>query len=446
MLTSSSSSHQTSFFGTDLLTQLDPTDPLLQLGQVIPWQDFEHSFTQHYTQNTGAPGKPIRLMVGLLLLKQLENLSDEAVVSQWKRNPYYQSFCGMTEFQLKAPCDSTELVHFRKRIGKEGFEKIFQMSVTLHGRSALEDNVNIDATVQEKNITYPTDSKLAIKIINRLNKLAKDKNIQQRRTYIKEIKTLRLSLRHFRHVKKRRKARKALKRLRTIAHIQIRELKRKLPVHELFWCYQKDFLFYEKVLAQKPKDKNKIYSLHEPDVYCMAKGKDHKQYEYGNKVSVASTAKGNIIVGAVSHEKNLHDSHTLPEVLKHIETSRGKGVKQAVCDRGYRGKSQVNETKIVLPKKPLKRDNRYQRDKKRKQCRRRAAIEPIIGHLKSDFRLSRNYLKGIAGDEINLLMAATAWNLKKWLVAIFLPLFVLLNRLFLKEKELYKQLPLTQQH
>ena len=154
---------------------------------------------------------------------------------------------------------------------------------------------------------------MAIKIINRSNKLAKDKNIQQRRTYVKEIKTLRLFLRHFRGVKKRRKARKALKRLRTITHIQMRELRRKLPAHELFWCYQKDFLFYEKFLAQKPKDKNKIYSLHEPDVYCMAKGKDHKQYKYGNKVSVASTAKSNVIVDAVSHEKNLHDSHTLPK-------------------------------------------------------------------------------------------------------------------------------------
>ncbi len=134
---------------------------------------------------------------------------------------------------------------------------------------------------------------------------------------------------------------------------------------------------------------------------------------------MASTAKGNIIVGVVSHDKNVHDSHTLPEVLRHIEVTRGTAVKTAICDRGYRGKSQVNETTIQLPKKPLKRDNRYQRDKKRKQCRRRAAIEPIIGHLKSDFRLSRNFLKGTPGDEINLLMAATAWNLRKWLSAFF---------------------------
>jgi len=153
MLTDSPEYHQTNLFGSDLLLQLDPNDPLIQLARVIPWQEFDEKFSKYYTKNIGAPSKPIRLMVGLLMLKSLENLSDESIVIQWKRNAYYQAFCGMTEFQKAVPCHATELVHFRKRIGKEGIEKIFQMSIALHGKAALENAVNIDTTVQPKKIS-----------------------------------------------------------------------------------------------------------------------------------------------------------------------------------------------------------------------------------------------------------------------------------------------------
>ncbi len=209
------------------------------------------------------------------------------MVLQWKRNPYYQAFCGMKEFQRRLPCHSTELVHFRKRIGgKEGVERIFRMSVGLHETVALEDTIHIDTTVQKKNITYPTDSKPAIRIINRLNEIAKAHSVQQRRTFVEEVKSLRLAIRHFRHVTKRAKAKRALKRFRTIAGVLIRELRRELPQYCLFYWYQKDFLLYERILKQQPKDTNKIYSLHEPQVCCVAKGKNHKQYEYGSKASM----------------------------------------------------------------------------------------------------------------------------------------------------------------
>lgn len=267
---------QNQIFGNDLLFQLDPKDPLIVLAEAIEWSLFESEFSIYYSPDTGRSVILIRRLVGLLILKSLESFSDEAVVLAYKRNPYYQVFCGAREFERKPPCSSAELVHFRQRIGEAGVQKLFAGSVHLHGHHAEASEVHVDSTVQETNITYLTDSKLAIKIINRLNKLGKRCGTQQRRTYVKEVKELRLACRHFRHVKRRRKAVGALKRLRTIAHALMRDLQRKLPSVILRGC-EADFELYERTLNQQPKDKNKIYSLHEPQVYCIAKGKDHKR-------------------------------------------------------------------------------------------------------------------------------------------------------------------------
>lgn len=228
-----------------------------------------------------------------------------------------------------------------------------------------------------------------------------------------------MACRHFRHVKRRGKAKKALKRLRTIAGILLRELQRKLPP-EVLEKEKERFALYERVLAQRPKDKDKIYSLHEPDVYCVGKGKDHKAYEYGRKASVASTLTSQVIVGVESHDEHVHDSKTLKSVLTMAHQVRQTDINLAVVDRGYRGAKQHVDIDVLLPGPPLKRDTAYQRQKKRVLCRKRAAIEPIIGHLKQDYRLSRNWLKGSEGDAINLLMAACAWNLRKWMIAFFL--------------------------
>ena len=337
-------SRQIGFF--DLISQLDEKHPLLLLADEIDW-DFLNKTLSVYYSDKGRPGKPIRLMCGLLMLKQMYNLSDDNIIAQWMMNPYYQAFCGEVAFQTEVPCCRTEITAFRQRIGEEGINAIFAVSVALHQQGAEEDKVLVDTTVQEKAITYPTDTKLAIKIINRLNKLAKKHGVKQRRTYVKEVKELRLQCRHFRHPKVRGKARRALKRLRTIAGALLRELQRKLP-EQILSEEKENFVLYEKVLAQQPKDKNKIYSLHEPGVYCVGKGKDHKPYEYGRKASVVSTLEGQVIIGVASHDDNIHDSKTLESALKHARQHRKSPIAMAIVDRGYRGAQQYVCEEVLL--------------------------------------------------------------------------------------------------
>lgn len=422
MLHNKPKNNQPNLFYSPLSDMLDMNDPLIALANTINWNIFEEEFEKYYSKE-GRPAKPIRLMVGLLLLKQLENLSDENIILQWKRNPYYQYFCGFDELQIVEPCHSTELVKFRQRIGTNGMKVIFGVSVNLHGEKANEKQVIVDTTVQENNITYPTDGKLAIKIINHLHKIAKYEKSQLRRTYLKEIKGHRINLRFFRHPKKRKKAKASIKRLRTIAKTLIRDMNRKFDDNQII-KYEKDFELYTQILLQERDTKNKIYSLHETHAYAINKGKDHKGYEYGTKASIVTTKNSGIIVGVAAHSKNEHDSKTLKAALTSAKENIRKTIKEAICDRGYRGVKEVLDIKISIPGTVLKRDTKYQKDKKREKFRRRASIEPIIGHLKSDHRMQRNYLKGFIGDEINLLLAASAFNLKKWMNIYFYALFL----------------------
>jgi IS5 family transposase len=400
----------------DLLKELNPKHPLLALAQKLPWALFEKEFAPLYS-HIGRPAKPIRLMVGLLLLKQLKNLSDESVVEAWVENPYYQAFCGFEHFQWKLPCDSTDLVYFRKRIGEEGMEKIFKASVALHGKAALEREVVIDTTVQEKNITFPTDTKLRVKVMSRCWKLAAEEGINLRRSYRRELKkTLRI-IRFSKSRQDKKKVFAAIRRVKTMANALLRDVTRKLSGNRLA-ARHAELEICRRAVNQERHDKNKIYSLHEPDVLCISKGKEHKKYEFGSKAAIAMTKTDCIIVGAKNFTENVYDGDTLPEVLSQIKKVQGKAPATAFCDRGFRGRERVGGTAIVLPGAPPSGVSAYDKRKARKNFCRRSAIEPIIGHLKNGFRLARNFLKGSIGDAINLLLAATAFNMKKWMNAL----------------------------
>jgi IS5 family transposase len=306
------------------------------------------------------------------------------------------------------PCEPSELVHFRKRIGESGVELILKESIRVNGKDALDPNVNVDTTVQEKNITYPTDAKLHKKIIQKCKDIAQKEGIELRQSYSRTLKKLAQQQRFRNHPKNKTKALKADRKMKTIAGRLVRELERKLTPQSK---YQKDLELFFQVLMQQKDSKKKIYSLHEPAVVCISKGKEHKKYEFGNKVSIAKTDSG-VIVGALSF-RDEYDGHTLAPTLQQVKRLVGQMPKRAKVDRGYRGNKQIGETEILIPSNYRKSMSYYQRKKLSDSHKKRAGIEPVIGHLKADHRLSRNFYKGIVGDNINIMLAAAAFNFKR---------------------------------
>lgn len=401
---------QRHLFLPNLREFLNPQHELCLLAEKIDWNSFETEFAALYSR-VGCPAKPVRLMVGLLILKQVYGLGDESVMAQWVSNPYFQYFCGGAVFQWKFPCEPSDLVHFRHRIGESGVEKILAASILLHGQEVLSEDVSIDTTVQEKNITYPTDTKLAVKIIKRCNKIAKAEKIQLRQTYRFVVKGL-LRAANSRSWQKAKEKKKARAKILTIAKRQVRDLRKKLESERLS-KHQESLEIFEKVLAQKKEDKNKIYSLHALEVSCIAKGKEHKKYEFGSKVAFAVAQKSNVMMAAVNFKGNPNDNRTLAKTLEQQERMTGVRARNAYTDRGYKIQ-EIGGTRVHAPSSGSGR-TKYEKSKLRRSFRRRAAIEPIIGHTKSEFGLERNYLKGEVGDAINAMLAASAFNFKSWM-------------------------------
>ena len=399
-----------SLFAT-LGDMLDHSHPLFRLADKIDWNRFEEAFSPLYSNETGRPIKPIRLMCGLLILKHVRDISDESVVEQWSENPYYQYFCGMGEFTTSAPCASSELVHFRHRIGEKGIELILAESIRVnddHDDKETYKTAFIDSTVQEKNVTFPTDAKLLKKVIEKIMKIVEKEGLPLRQSYSRTLKSIFRDQRFRKHPKNWKKARKADKKLRTIAGRLLRELQRNLGDNHK---YDEQISIFVRVVEQKKNDKDKIYSIHEPEVQCISKGKEHKKYEFGNKVSIVRSITG-LILGALSF-RNEYDGHTIEDSLKQVERLTGRKIKDMAGDRGYRGKKEVNGTRILIPDTPKADDSYYKKRKKRELFCKRAGIEPTISHIKHDFRMGRNFYKGVFGDNINVMLAAAAYNFKR---------------------------------
>jgi len=414
MLKKLPSQPQLEMFKTVLASFINPDHELCLLANKINWGNLEKEFAPLYAE-VGRPSIPIRTIVGLLLLKQIYDLGDETVMDRYIDSPYCQHFCGEIYFQYDYPFDPNDFVHFRKRIGEKGMELIFKQSIDLFGKEKVRKEVKevrVDTTVQEKNITFPTDRKLIEKVIGHCKRIAREENIKLKRTYGREIKKLKHQLRFARKPKNMNKLRKAQRRLHRIAFRIYQDLVKQLgpiPIE-----YMKEFDVLYRVLTQKRDDTNKVYSVHEPEVLCISKGKEHKQYEFGNKSSFAYTRGSGIIVGAMAVEGNAYDGHTLKPQLEQVKELTGGKIKKAIVDRGYKVKGGITGIDIVMPKL-LKRESYYLKKKREERCRSRAGIEGLISHLKHDHRMLRNYLSGTAGDQINTLLAATAYNMKKWM-------------------------------
>jgi IS5 family transposase len=406
---------QLEMFKTVLASFIHPEHELCLLAKKIDWVYLEKEFAPLYG-TVGRPSVPIRTIVGLLLLKQMYNLGDETVVQRYLENPYWQHFCGEIYFQYRLPFDPSDFVHFRHRIGAEGMEKIFKQSIDLYGEEVIKrevKEVRVDTTVQEKNITFPTDRKLYEKTIEYCKRIAKAENIKLKRTYTFEIRKLKAQLRFARKPKNYRKLIRTQKKLHRIAFKIYNDLVEQMnPIPKQ--TYYDTFNVLYKVLIQQREDSNKVYSIHEPETLCIAKGKEHKPYEFGNKSSFAYTRHGGIIVGAMAIEGNVFDGHTLEPQLDQVKELTGGKIKKAIVDRGYRGQDKIGITDVVMPK-TLKRESYYLKKQREERCRSRAGIEGLISHLKHDHRMLRNYLKGTAGDAINTLLTASAYNMMKWM-------------------------------
>jgi len=398
--------------GIKLEEILDKTHGLYQLATRLNWDYLIKELGPYYTEGPGRPEIPIRVIAGLHYLKYLENESDESVVEKFCENPYWQYFCGLETFVHQPPCHPTTLVKWRKRIGEEGIEKLLSHTIDTAKREALLPEkllkeVNVDTTVQEKAITFPTDTKLCHRMRIKLVGAAKERRLKLRQTYVRVGKKACIMQARYAHAGQMKRAKKQFKKVKSYLGRVTREIVRQVDL-------SKDLKLAllisqsEQLLRQERNTPKKLYSLHAPEVECIAKGKAHKKYEFGCKVSVVTTCKEPWVLSVLAHHNNPYDGATLKESLSKAEDNTQVKIDSAFADKAYRGKEHhPKEINIFISGRknlPLRL---------KKLLKSRSAIEPIIGHLKNDHRLGRNYLLGKTGDKINAVLAGCAFNLNK---------------------------------
>lgn len=397
---------------TRLSDQLNPTHTLLLFSQLIDWTSLEEDLAVYFCESTGAPAKPTRLIAGILMLQHFYGLSDEQVVAHWVENPYWQLFCGYDYLQWSMPIDPSSLVKWRQRLGSQGIQKILNatmrwaLDIGAVKRTSLKQ-VIVDTTVMPKNITYPTDAKLYLRGMQTLVRFAKKFSIPLRQTYTFLGKEALRKASSYAHARQMKRAARECRRLKTYLGRLRRDLEKGMKVSaEEVVTFAKPMLeVIDQVLKQQRHDTNKVYSIHEPHVECISKGKAHKKYEFGCKTSLVITHKEGLALGASALHGNPYDGHTLQNVLKEAESASGVTIERAFVDKGYRG-HQVEGKEIYIS------GRRGLSPYFKKLLKRRQAIEPHIGHMKSEGRLDRNYLHGKMGDHLNAILCGIGHNMR----------------------------------
>jgi IS5 family transposase len=437
---------------TDLLRSrldaiIDMNHPLVKLARTIDWSFLEQKFGAVYEDKPGRPPLPTRLMAGLAMLKHTYDLSDEVLCERWLENPYYQFFCGEEFFQHRLVFDRSSLTRWRQRMGEEKLQALLQESLSVATKTgAIKpsdlNRVIVDTTVQPKNVMFPTDARLLNRAREILVRLAKRHGLALRQSYARVGKFALIKHQRYAHAKQFKRANRALKTLRTYLGRVIRDIARKIEGNAALRenavlgesVLLRMLALARRVLEQKQHQRGpKVYSLHAPEVECIGKGKAHRPYEFGVKVSVATTlahAKGGQFVAHVKAlPGNPYDGHTLETVIPDMEALIGNTIERILADKGYRGHNAPPDYTFRVFTSGQKRRMTPQI---KRELRRRSAVEPVIGHLKSEHRMGRNYLWHRAGDATNAVLAAAGYNFRRLIRWLGLLLFEILARLSLE--------------